>query len=198
MSLAPAAAPSSSRMLASYLTDIEQLLDEQRWDAALREACDLPRIAVALSDPQLRCSREEVGIWCAQWMPAKDAQDCPGGTAFAPLTRRARGATFGAGACPAPPAAAPSPANPAARLPLHARRDPRPAGEPRPWKRDLRSLVPHDAGMRAAAAMIRPCKVISPASQSCARRLSLKDRHPRDGRSSLCRVFAAAGPIGSS
>ena len=51
-----AATPSSSRMLASYLTDIEQLLDEQRWDAALREACDLPRIAVALSDPELRCS----------------------------------------------------------------------------------------------------------------------------------------------
>lgn len=83
MSLAPAAAPSSSRMLASYLTDIEQLLEEQRWDAALREACDLPRIAVALSDPQLRCSREGVGIWCAQWMPAKDAQAAP----EAPLSR---------------------------------------------------------------------------------------------------------------
>jgi hypothetical protein len=55
-------------MLASYLTDIEQLLEEQRWDAALREACDLPRIAVALSDPQLRCSGEEVGMWCAQWL----------------------------------------------------------------------------------------------------------------------------------
>jgi hypothetical protein len=60
-------------MLASYLTDIEQLLDEQRWDAALREACDLPRIAVALSDPQLRCSGEEVGMWCRQWMtPERD------------------------------------------------------------------------------------------------------------------------------
>jgi hypothetical protein len=55
-------------MLASYLIDIEQLLDEQRWDAALNEACDLPRIAVALSDPQLRCSGEEVGQWCEQWI----------------------------------------------------------------------------------------------------------------------------------
>jgi hypothetical protein len=66
-------APSSSRMLASYLTDIEQLLDEQRWDAALREACDLPRIAVALSDPELRCSGEGVGTWCAQWLPGTEA-----------------------------------------------------------------------------------------------------------------------------
>lgn len=62
--------PSSSRMLASYLTDIEQLLEEQRWDAALREAADLPRIAVALSDPQLRASGEDVGLWCRQWIPA--------------------------------------------------------------------------------------------------------------------------------
>jgi hypothetical protein len=62
-------------MLASYLTDIEQLLDEQRWDAALREACDLPRIAVALSDPELRCSGDDVGTWCAQWLPSKTAAD---------------------------------------------------------------------------------------------------------------------------
>jgi hypothetical protein len=55
-------------MLAGYLTDIEQLLDEQRFDAALHEACDLPRIAVALSDPQLRCSTEDVGRWCQEWM----------------------------------------------------------------------------------------------------------------------------------
>jgi hypothetical protein len=57
-------------MLASYFTDIEQLLEDQRWDAALREACDLPRIAVALSDPQLRCSGEEVATWCRQWLRA--------------------------------------------------------------------------------------------------------------------------------
>ncbi len=62
--------PSSSRMLASYLSDIEQLLEEQRWDAALREASDLPKIAVALSDPGLRCSGDDVGEWCARWLPA--------------------------------------------------------------------------------------------------------------------------------
>jgi hypothetical protein len=65
--------PSSSRMLTGYLTDIEQLLEEQRWDAALREACELPRIAVALSDPQLRCSGEAVGVWCQQWLEAQQA-----------------------------------------------------------------------------------------------------------------------------
>jgi hypothetical protein len=69
--------PSSSRMLASYLTDIEQLLEEQHWDAALREACDLPRIAVALSDPQLRCSGNEVGMWCAQWMAGAESRSQP-------------------------------------------------------------------------------------------------------------------------
>jgi hypothetical protein len=68
---AAAMPPSSSRMLTGYLTDIEQLLEEQRWDAALREACELPRIAVALSDPQLRCSGEAVGVWCQQWLEAQ-------------------------------------------------------------------------------------------------------------------------------
>src|SRR5438309_7858007 len=60
--------PSSSRMLAGYLTDIEQLLDEQHRDAALREAFDLPRIAVALTDPQLRCSGEQMKTWCEKWI----------------------------------------------------------------------------------------------------------------------------------
>jgi hypothetical protein len=71
----PETEPSSSRMLASYLTDIEQLLDEQRFDAALSEASELPRIAVALSDPQLRCSSEDVGRWCEEWVgPTPPAQ----------------------------------------------------------------------------------------------------------------------------
>jgi hypothetical protein len=60
-------------MLASYFTDIEQLLEDQRWDAALREARDLPRIAVALSDPHLRSSGEEVATWCRQWLPTGEA-----------------------------------------------------------------------------------------------------------------------------
>ncbi len=62
--------PSSSRMLASYLADIEQMLDEQRWDAALRDAADLPRIVVALSDPLMRASGEEVAEWCTRWITA--------------------------------------------------------------------------------------------------------------------------------
>jgi hypothetical protein len=64
-------------MLASYFTDIEQLLEEQRWDAALGEAGDLPRIAVALSDPQLRCSGEEVATWCRQWLRLASATSQP-------------------------------------------------------------------------------------------------------------------------
>lgn len=63
-----AAAPSSSRMFASYLTDIEQLLDDHRWEAALREAFDLPRLAVALADPRLRCSAEQLATWCQEWI----------------------------------------------------------------------------------------------------------------------------------
>src|SRR6202030_4094952 len=69
--------PSSSRMLAAYLTDIEQLLDEQHRDAALREAFDLPRIAVALTDPQLRCSGEQVKTWCEQWIGPPGSEPAP-------------------------------------------------------------------------------------------------------------------------
>lgn len=65
-------APSSSRMLTSYLSDIEQLLDEQRWEAAVREALDLPQIAVALSDPQLSASRDRVKAWCDEWVRPTD------------------------------------------------------------------------------------------------------------------------------
>jgi hypothetical protein len=65
--------PSSSRMVAGFLMDIEQLLDERRWDTALREACDLPRIAVALTDPQLRSSAEHVRTWCREWIRTPDA-----------------------------------------------------------------------------------------------------------------------------
>jgi hypothetical protein len=61
-------APSSSRMLASYMTDIEQLLDEQRWDVASREALNLPQIAVALSDPQLSFTGERLKAWCDEWI----------------------------------------------------------------------------------------------------------------------------------
>ena len=61
-------APSSSRMLANYMTDIEQHLDELQWEVALREALDLPQIAVALSDPQLSFTGERVKAWCDEWI----------------------------------------------------------------------------------------------------------------------------------
>lgn len=82
MAETPAAhtAPSSSRMVASYLTDVEQLVEEQRWDAALRDAFDLPRIAVALTDPKLHSSGEQQKTWCEQWIgpPAAGPEDTPG------------------------------------------------------------------------------------------------------------------------
>jgi hypothetical protein len=65
-------APSSSRMLTSYMSDIEQLLDEQQWERALREALDLPLIAVALADPQLSTSSERLKAWCDEWIRPED------------------------------------------------------------------------------------------------------------------------------
>jgi hypothetical protein len=65
-------APSSSRMLTSYLSDVEQLLDEQRWEAAMREAFDLPQIAVALSNAQLSASSEQIKAWCNEWIRPDD------------------------------------------------------------------------------------------------------------------------------
>ena len=59
-------------MLASYLSDIELLLEEQRWEQALREAFDLPQIAAALSDAHLQVSVERVQAWCEQWVKHAD------------------------------------------------------------------------------------------------------------------------------
>ena len=68
--------PCSSKMLTTYAADIEQMLDEQNWEAALREAIDLPSIAVALADPQLRSSGESIEKWFADWVrPAKTDGD---------------------------------------------------------------------------------------------------------------------------
>jgi len=64
----PWAQPSSSRMLTNYLADIEQNLDEHRWELALRDVIDLPKIAVALADPELRSSIERCKAWCEQWV----------------------------------------------------------------------------------------------------------------------------------
>jgi hypothetical protein len=69
-------------MLTTYLSDIEQLLDEQRWDAAVREAIDLPLIAVALSDTQLRASTEGVKTWCDEWIRPEDPDETEGGAEY--------------------------------------------------------------------------------------------------------------------
>jgi hypothetical protein len=68
-------------MLASYLSDVELLLEEQRWGQALREAFDLPQIATALSDPLMQISVQRVQAWCEEWVkhdddapPAGDAE----------------------------------------------------------------------------------------------------------------------------
>jgi len=60
--------PSSSRMLTNYLADVEQNLDEHRWELALRDVVDLPRLAVALAHPEMRSSREQCVAWCEQWI----------------------------------------------------------------------------------------------------------------------------------
>jgi len=61
-------------MFASYLCDTERLLDVQRRDTALRDALDLPRIAVALADPQLRCTGEQAKKWCQEWIRPPGAE----------------------------------------------------------------------------------------------------------------------------
>src|SRR5262245_48582202 len=68
--------PSSSRMLTNYLADVEQNLDEHRWDLALRDVVDLPKIVVALTDAEMRSSPERCKAWCEQWVrPASSADE---------------------------------------------------------------------------------------------------------------------------
>ncbi|MGH8295124.1 MAG: hypothetical protein ACRETZ_06470 [Steroidobacteraceae bacterium] len=67
--------PSSSRMLAGYLSDIELLLEERRWEQALRESFDLPQIAVALSDARMQVSVDRVQAWCDRWVT--QGEDAP-------------------------------------------------------------------------------------------------------------------------
>ena len=81
--------PSSSRMVAAYLADIEQLLDAQRREAALREALDLPSIAVALADPRLHSSREQVTKWCQEWIRPPGAERDAHGLDYEHLARNA-------------------------------------------------------------------------------------------------------------
>src|SRR3569833_2646083 len=67
--------PSSSRMLTNYLADVEQNLEEHRWEMALRDVVDLPKIAVALAYPEMLSSREQCTAWCEQWVrPPKNTK----------------------------------------------------------------------------------------------------------------------------
>jgi hypothetical protein len=62
-------------MLTNYLADVEQNLDEHRWEMALRDVVDLPKIAVALTNPELRSSPEQCVAWCEQWVRPSNATD---------------------------------------------------------------------------------------------------------------------------
>jgi hypothetical protein len=75
-------------MFASYLTDIEQLLDAHARDAALRQALDLPRLAVALSDSGLRCGATVLTGWCAEWVRPPEAERDAQGLEYERLVRR--------------------------------------------------------------------------------------------------------------
>jgi hypothetical protein len=66
-------------MVASFLCDVETLLQDQHWDAALKQAFDLPRIAVALTDPKLHSSNERQRNWCEQWIRPAGAAGEPEG-----------------------------------------------------------------------------------------------------------------------
>lgn len=83
----PRATPSSSRMVASYLTDVEKLLEAQCWDEALCEAYELPRIAVALTDPTLHSSGEQQISWCEQWIRPEDTGEESDGLDYESLRR---------------------------------------------------------------------------------------------------------------
>ena len=75
-------------MFASYLTDVERLLDEHRSEVALREALDLPRLAVALGDSRLRASAEQVTQWCGEWIRPPGAEHDVQGLDYERLARR--------------------------------------------------------------------------------------------------------------
>jgi hypothetical protein len=63
----------SSKMLESYLGDIEYLMREQLWTGAAPLALALPYICTALGNGDLVSSREAYRDWCEVWMrPPQD------------------------------------------------------------------------------------------------------------------------------
>jgi hypothetical protein len=57
-----------SRMLDSYLTDIEYLMRERLWAEAVPLALALPHICVAIGNSALRSSPDEYLKWCQNWV----------------------------------------------------------------------------------------------------------------------------------
>lgn len=63
----------SSRMLESYLGDIEYLMRERLWAEAAPLALALPHICAALANADLVSSRDSYRDWCEAWVrPAQD------------------------------------------------------------------------------------------------------------------------------
>jgi hypothetical protein len=63
----------SSRMLESYLRDIEYLMREQLWASAAPLALALPHICAALSNTDLVSSGDAYRSWCEAWVrPERD------------------------------------------------------------------------------------------------------------------------------
>jgi hypothetical protein len=58
----------SSRMLETYLGDIEYLVRERLWAEAAPLALALPHICVALAHANLVSSREDYLGWCEEWV----------------------------------------------------------------------------------------------------------------------------------
>ncbi|HUK01700.1 MAG TPA: hypothetical protein VLW26_05435 [Steroidobacteraceae bacterium] len=58
----------SSRMLESYLGDIEYLMREGLWEEAEPLALALPHICCALANSELHSSRERFLVWCETWV----------------------------------------------------------------------------------------------------------------------------------
>lgn len=65
-------------MFANYVSNIEQLLDDESWEQAIRQAADLPRIAVALAHPSLECTASSVSEWCQLWIRRRGNARLPG------------------------------------------------------------------------------------------------------------------------
>jgi hypothetical protein len=65
--------PRSSRMLDSYLADIEYLMRAQLWKRAAPLALALPHICSALSSADLVSSADAYRAWCENWVrPLRD------------------------------------------------------------------------------------------------------------------------------